>query len=203
MDSQWLKTQFQFNPDKTKAGLAMALGLEPPAISKILHGGRQIKAQEYMIMRQYFGLPNDGEHALKRPANAAMITQLQSEQGFGETAQAENGQEWIIPQEILSSRTRTPPENIKIFQIRENVMEPQFYHGEYVLVDISDQKPSPPGIFIVSDGFGHMVRQCAYVPKSSPPQIRISATNKNFEPHNMEPDEFALVGRVIARLQWL
>jgi transcriptional regulator with XRE-family HTH domain len=199
MDSQWLKTQFQLNPGKSKAGLAKAIGLEPPAVSKILNGARQIKAQEYMSMRKYFGLPNDGEKAVN--ANSYSIPRLDGKNALNEFSH--DDADWVIPAEILSARTRTPPEQIRIFQIRESVMEPDFRHGEYVIIDLSDQKPSPPGVFIISDGFGHMVRQCAYVPKSDPAKIRVSAAASGFEAQTLEAGEFTLVGRIIAKLQWL
>src|SRR5262245_42565935 len=163
MDSQWLKTQFASNPGKTKAGLAETIGLEPPAISKILNGTRQIKAQEYILMREYFGLPSDGHASLKKSPATYTIKPLDGDGGFrdGQTPPAD----WVIPASILSSRTSAPADKIRIFQVRENVMEPDFRNGEYVLVDISDKKPAPPGIFIVSDGFGNMLRQCEYTPK--------------------------------------
>ena len=86
MDSQWLKEQFDCNPDKSKAGLARALNLEPPAISKILNGTRQIKAQEYNLMRQYFGLPIDGENASGIPDNSYKLETLAGgNQGFNES----------------------------------------------------------------------------------------------------------------------
>ncbi len=79
--------------------------------------------------------------------------------------------DWVLPANILNARTQASPDKIKIFQVRERAMEPDFKEGEYVLVDLSDTKPSPPGVFLVSDGFGHMLRNCAFVPKSSPAAV--------------------------------
>ena len=66
MDSQWLNRQFELYPTKTKARLADVLGLEPPAVSKILKGMRQIKAKEYALMRQYFGLSLEDDTVVNR-----------------------------------------------------------------------------------------------------------------------------------------
>ncbi len=200
MDSQWLKAQFELNPDKTKSGLADILGLEAPAISKILKGTRQIKAQEYLTMRKYFDLPIDGERATSNE-NAYKIEPL-DQGGFQDNKRGDGG-DWVIPAEIISSRTKASPDKIKIYQVRENMMEPDFKRGEHVLIDMSDKHPSPPGVFVVSDGFGHMIRHCEFIPKSSPPEIRISATQSGFTPQSLKKDDFEIIGRVIAKLQMI
>lgn len=197
MDSQWLKAQFRLNPEKTKASLARMIGLTPPAVSKILNGARQIKAQEYIAMRKFFGMPTDGEAALEKNANSYTLRPLKNmELAEGAASQSD----WVIPANILSARTQAPPEQIKIFQVRESAMEPDFKQGEYVLVDLSDQKPSPPGVFIVSDGFGNMIRHCAFAPKTNPPEVRISAKQDGFQSQTLRMEDFIIVGRVISRL---
>lgn len=201
MDSQWLKDQFKRNPDSTKADLARALGLEPPAISKILSGTRQIKIQEYMAMRQFFGLPVEGDEAAMPNRNSVIIEPLETAAGFRED-QAKPGA-WTMPASILTQRTAAPSEQIKIFQVNENVMEPDYKKGEHVVVDLSDTNPSPPGVYIVSDGFGFMIRHCAYVPKSAPPEIKLTANQKSFQAQTLKAEEFAIIGRVIAKLQWV
>ncbi len=201
MDSQWLKIQFDINPDKSKAELARALGLEPPAVSKILNGARQIKAQEYNLMRKFFGLPVDGEHATRPSNDGYRLETLAGGQGLEEDSGHDGS--WVIPAEILNQRTQASPNQIKIFKVQDHFMEPEFRRGEHVLVDLSDAKPTPPGNFIISDGFGHMLRACAFAPKSNPPQIKISAMASEFQTQVLEAGDIDIVGRVIAKLQWL
>ena len=207
MNSQWLKRQFDCNTDKSKAGLARALSLEPPAISKILNGTRQIKAKEYNLMRQYFGLPIDGERASSLPENSYRLDtydgSLGNAAGMMETPENTRENSWIIPAEILSARTQAPPNKIKIFSVQESFMEPEYRRGEHVLIDLSDQTPSPPGAFIISDGFGVMLRNCEYVPHSDPAEIRVSACNTSFQTQVLQQGDFEVIGRVIAKLQWL
>lgn len=204
MDSQWLKKQFAANPALGKADLAKAIGLDPPAISKILSGTRQIKAQEYMAMRRFFGMPTDDEAGLRNrlPDNPYVLKNLSSD-SFKDSAavNAQDGSQWILPASVLDRRTQTPPEQIRIFEVRENAMEPDFRGGEFVLIDLSDTKPSPPGAFVVSDGFGYMLRDCAYVPRTAPAEISISARGPNFKTQILKIGEFTIVGRVIAKLQ--
>lgn len=202
MDGQWLKAQFTHHPDKTKAGLAKALGLEASAVSKILSGSRQIKATEYGLMRQFFGLPNDGAHATAASSRSYVVDRLRREDALHDPSDNSQSQ-WIIPAQIVQKHTDTPSEQIKSFQVSDTMMAPDFNKDEHVLVDLSDQSPSPPGAFIISDGFGFLLRQCEYIPQSNPPRIRISAIKKSFEPQTLDQGGFEIVGRVIAKLQWL
>jgi transcriptional regulator with XRE-family HTH domain len=199
MDSQWLNAQFRLNRDKNKADLARALGLEPPAVSKILAGTRQIKAQEYMIMREFFGLPVDGNRSL-RPAPMSHIDKKDT---YFATDNPQDEGSWILPASIFKSRTNAAPENLKIFTVSEMTMEPEFRLGDPIIVDTADKIPSPPGIFMLSDGFGLVIRHCAMEPKSKPPVIKISASQKNFETQTTTLDDVEITGRVIAKLLWV
>lgn len=199
MDSLWLQTQFRLNPDKTKADLAEALGLDRPAVSKILAGTRQIKAAEYAGMRRFFGLPVDGERAAK-PGSTVTLQPLV--RGLSDNGgMADDG--WVMPASVLAQRTRGRPENIRIFTVQERAMVPELLPGETVLVDMADTVPSPPGIFVVADGLGHIIRRVAHVPHSKPAQIRLSVMDAAYEPMTMPLDGAGIVGRVIAKLQWL
>lgn len=204
MDAEWLKSQLKLNPARSKADLARALGLEPSAVSKMLSGARQIKAQEYVAMRRFFGLAVEGERALRPTAaaeNAYVIEPLGSalrEQGADSDADA-----WVMPAHLFASRTKAPPEKIRIFEVHGDAMAPDFMPGTHVLVDLSDTRPSPAGEFVVSDGHGHIIRQCEYVPHSVPPQIRLSALNRKYDPYTAAQDRAGVIGRVIAKLQWL
>ncbi len=203
MDSQWLNAQFEISPDKTKAGLAKALGLEPPAVSKILKGARQIKAKEYAAMRHYFGLPTDGGRGTGSKESGVQIAPLVSDLGLHENIQEDALDNWVIPDSVLSQHTGAPPDKIKIFKIEDSLMEPYLKVGEYVLVDLSDQKPSPPGFFVVSDGYSYLARQCKTLPVSGPAEVHISAKNEVFAPQKLKLSEVEIAGRIIAKLQWL
>ena len=199
MDSEWLKTQFRLHPGKSKAELARALGLDRPAISKILAGGRQIKAAEYAGMRRFFGLPVDGERAV---SPQAVVVQPLAGGGLAEPP-ADGAENWVMPASLFARRTRAAPENIRLFTVQEQAMMPLLAPGETVLVDLSDVTPSPPGVFLVADGLGHIIRQAAHVPHSQPPQVRLSAADARQESYTLPLARAGLVGRVIAKLQWL
>lgn len=195
MDAQWVKTQFDLNPEKTKAGLADALRLSASAVSKILKGTRQIKAHEYAAMRIYFGLPSHHDRAERRD-NSYVLQPLRE-------SDTKNTEEWVIPANVLSQRTGAPSGEVKIYKVEEKAMEPDFTQGAHVLVDQSDTSPSPPGMFVISDGFGHMLRQCELVTASSPQSIKISAKDPSYKSQTIALKDIQIFGRVIAKLQWV
>lgn len=199
MDSQWLKAQFELYPEKSKTELARALGLDSPAISKILGGDRQIKAQEYRNMRLFFGLPVDGENVVS-PGGQKSLSALPSNSLSEQNLQDGN---WVIPETVLGKRTQTPVDKIKTFEVSEKLMEPEFMQGEHILIDLEDNSPSPPGVFVIHDGVGHILRHCELVMHSDPAEVKISAHSKNHESQVQPIDRLNIIGRVIAKLQWL
>lgn len=198
MDSQWLKTQFQLHPDKSRADLARALDLDPPAISKILAGGRQIKAHEYIAMRRFFGLPVDGDRAV---SGGYLLSPFAHDRGLSDRTATSDQDAWIMPAKLLESKTQAPPDKIRIFTVQDSSMEPDFMTGAQVLVDLSDVLPSPPGVFLLSDGVGHVLRQCDVIPGETPLQIHLSA--RSGVSFRLSPEKAGIIGRVIARLDWL
>lgn len=205
MNAEWLQAQFDMNPGKTKAGLAQLLGLEPPAVSKILNGTRQIKAKEYALMRRYFGLPVDGEGAVTSPLARA----LRVENGEGAPAMREEdstpygvGPVYRPALGAVYDFTHSAG-RYEVFQVRQSAMEPDFLKGESVLLDLSDTVPSPSGDFVISDGFEPMIRHCAFVPDTKPPVVNISARSGIFQPQTLSLSEFRIIGRVIGKVKWV
>lgn len=184
MDSQWLKMQFQINPRKSKAGLARYLNLEPPAISKILSGSRQIKAREFLKMQEFFGI--------LEPAS--------SDDSFQDSDSIATS--WAIPQG-LSHSSKPKRMNIKICEVPDDTMHPDLSKNDNVVVDLSDQLCKPAGVFLLYDGHEYYIRQCRYVSDDSQDEIEISAKDKNFETQKIKANLIRVIGRVIGKLEWL
>lgn len=202
MDAKWLNTQFQKKPSKSKAELARLLGLEAPAISKMLNGSRQIKAPEYVRMLDFFEIRPSKSGQSAEDSQNYVLKPLEKNNAMHDFDGHGDG-EWVMPASVLAPHTAAPSDKVKIFDIKENMMEPDFRKGEHVMVDVTDKKPSPPGVFVVSDGFGTLTRYCEFMPNSKPPKIKISAYNSSFQPQILGENEFKIMGRVIAKLQWI
>lgn len=209
MDSQWLKLQFKINPDKTKADLARALGLEPPAISKILSGKRLIKAQEYVRMREFFGLGGGGHSPDQRQFSPLVRRNvLDSDVSFAPAMHEPQAMDtqWTIP-DLPAKKSEARSGQVKIFQISDSAMEPRFYKGESVIADLADTDIGKVGVFIITDGHCFFARHCAPDHRSSQEgncaAILVSAESSDFEPQSVADDDVSVMGRVIGKMVWL
>lgn len=205
MDSQWLKSQFIMYPDKTKADLARALGLEPPAVSKILSGRRQIKAQEYMSMRNFFGLGGSNDRGLD-PYNPRKCANTDSAPHMEELRDMQALEpQWLIPSKYKSIDNKKSRSAVKLFQITDSAMEPRFYKGESVIIDPADRDFTHRGTFIVTDGHGFFARYCSASATNSLGKrgLYLEAESKEFEAQSLSEQDIRVVGRIIGKMVWL
>lgn len=111
--------------------------------------------------------------------------------------------EWHLPKRLVQGQTTASANKLKIITVYGDSMEPDFCPGDRVLVDTEDRAPSPPGVFVVWDGFGLVIKRLEMVPYSKPPTVRlVSMKQDQYEPREIPADEVVINGRVIGRWQW-
>ena len=89
------------------------------------------------------------------------------------------------------------PNKVRIIAVRGNSMEPELWSGQRVMVDIEDKTPSPPGIFVVWDGLGLVLKFVEVIPNSDPLRVRISSAHTAFKPYERNLEEAYINGRVV------
>jgi AcrR family transcriptional regulator len=110
---------------------------------------------------------------------------------------------WQIPNEIVRGYTTAPAAELRIITVLGDSMEPTLLPGQRVLVDTGDRRPSPPGVFVVWDGLGLVVKRVQLLPHTDPPRVKITSDNQNYEPYERTLDEAYIQGRVIGQWRWL
>ena len=110
---------------------------------------------------------------------------------------------WSVPRDVIRGATSAPAHRLKIVQIHGNSMTPNFLPLDRVLVDLDDQSPTPPGFFVVFDGFGLMARQVQFLANSDPPRVRFSSLNEKYEPYERTMDAADIQGRILGKWQWV
>jgi len=110
---------------------------------------------------------------------------------------------WQIPNEIVRGYTTAPAADLRIITVLGDSMEPTLLPGQRVLVDTADRRPSPPGVFVVWDGLGLVVKRVQLLPHTDPPRVKITSDNQNYEPYERTLDEAYIQGRVIGQWRWL
>lgn len=105
--------------------------------------------------------------------------------------------EWGIPDSYMRGELRTPISAAKIIEVRGDSMAPTLHSGDRIMVDTRDKRPSPPGIFVVWDGIGLVVKRLEYIPNSEPARVRIISDNPMHDRYERTLDEIDIQGRVI------
>ena len=70
-------------------------------------------------------------------------------------------------------------------------------HDDTVMLDCSQTRPSPPGIFILDDGVGLVAKRIEIIPNTTPQMLRISSENSAYSSYQRRIDEVHIIGRVI------
>jgi len=110
--------------------------------------------------------------------------------------------EWQMPSNLIAAQTTANANSLKIITVYGDSMAPDFLPGERVMVDISDRLPSPPGVFVVWDGFALIIKRLEMIPYSDPPKLRAKSSNKEYETFELELSEITINGRVVGKWKW-
>ncbi|HUZ74061.1 MAG TPA: S24 family peptidase [Stellaceae bacterium] len=111
--------------------------------------------------------------------------------------------QWQVPTEIVRGYSTAPASELRIITVIGDSMEPALLPGQRVLVDTGDRLPSPPGIFVVWDGLGLVVKRIQALPHSEPPRVKITSDNAKYDPYERTLEEAYIQGRVIGQWRWL
>ncbi|MGH7075447.1 MAG: XRE family transcriptional regulator, partial [Stellaceae bacterium] len=129
---------------------------------------------------------------------------IRASAGGGLTAEAGRVLDtWQIPTAIIRGYSTAPASDLRIITVMGDSMEPTLLPGQRVLIDTGDRKPSPPGIFVVWDGLGLVVKRVQALPHSEPPRVKITSDNGKYDPYERTLDEAYIQGRVIGQWRWL
>jgi phage repressor protein C with HTH and peptisase S24 domain len=110
--------------------------------------------------------------------------------------------EWQIPLPVLRGMTSASEQHLKMIPVVGDSMAPTFQPGQRVLVDMLDRTPSPPGVFVVWDGLGFVIKRIELKPHSDPLTVRIISDNPRYEPYERTLEEAYIQGRVIGGWTW-
>lgn len=110
---------------------------------------------------------------------------------------------WQFPAPLVRAFTSTTDENLKLIPVIGDSMMPTLHPGQRLMVDVTDKTPSPPGIFVLWDGLGFVVKRVEVIPHSDPVTVRVSSDNTHYTPYERVLGEAYIQGRVIGGWNWL
>jgi transcriptional regulator with XRE-family HTH domain len=108
--------------------------------------------------------------------------------------------EWQVPTEVVRYHSSAPASDLRFITVLGDSMEPTLQPGQRVLVDTGDRTPTPPGVFVVWDGLGLVVKRVQTLAHSEPMRVKITSDNPKYEGYERSLAEAYIQGRVIG--QW-
>ena len=92
---------------------------------------------------------------------------------------------------------RRQTDALRMISISGDSMVPLLEHDDTVMLDYSQTRPSPPGIFILDDGVGLVAKRIEIIPSTTPQMLRISSENSAYSSYQRRIDEVHIIGRVV------
>jgi len=108
---------------------------------------------------------------------------------------------WSMPEDFLRANT-TAHGKLVIIRVSGDSMEPDYPAGERILVDTAHQIPSPPGVYVLWDGFGLVLKRVEILLGSDPPRVKIKSINPAYDTYERALDEVIINGRVVGKWVW-
>lgn len=97
----------------------------------------------------------------------------------------------------ITQRLNIQPEHVRAMVMSGDSMEPTFCHGDNLLIDTGSKHPSPPGIFVIYDGFGLTPKRLELLTHTPQPRVRVLSDNPQYTGYEKSLDEIAIMGRVV------
>jgi Peptidase S24-like len=109
---------------------------------------------------------------------------------------------WFLPRRFLGAFTESP-EALVVLRVAGDSMEPDYQAGERVLVDTAHRTPSPPGVYVLWDGFGLVLKRLEILYGSEDPvTVQIMSINPGYPTYTRALDEVHINGRVVGKWVW-
>lgn len=115
--------------------------------------------------------------------------------GGGGTGDGDHGQA-LISRALIEDELRAKPSDLLMIEARGSSMEPDFQHGDQILIDRRDCNPVQPGAFALWDGDGYVVKMVERVPMK-PGFYRLFSSNAKFSAYEVEAEQVRIMGRPV------
>lgn len=185
--------------------LAEALGIEENKISKARSGERQFKAGEVAKAKEWFdsieqrgGFQITSDLPPVDPQSEYVpVEVLPTVAGMGGGGTGDGDHEIaLIPRALIVDVLRGHPGDFLLINVRGDSMEPDFRHGDQILVDKRDTSPAQPGPFALWDGdWGEYVVK--NVERSRAGEVRVFSTNPKYQTELTASETTKIIGRPV------
>lgn len=202
------KTTYQYNEDEYKKPYFLLEFVNRIAAILTQHGVALEKIMSLAGLSKESlaaGRQNRTQHT-RRTLTMAEFAELDVRAGMGGGAFNEADLEigrWQMPADLFRGHSSAPVSALKIITVFGDSMEPDLPPGCRVVVDIEDRVPSPPGVFVLWNGFSTVCKRIEPISHSDPPRIRVMSDNPRYSTEEVTAEEAQIQGRVVGRWRWM
>lgn len=99
----------------------------------------------------------------------------------------------------IRDRLKVSPQDLRVIRVRGDSMLPTLNESDVVLLDLTRQMPSPPGIFVLFDGCGLVVKRLELLPsnENDSPVVRVLSDNMQYAAYERALNDVRVIGRVV------
>lgn len=182
--------------------LAEALGITQDKVAKSLNGVRRWQGKEVQKLLALLGDHDNSNHhpetvPVGRDPGYVEVAVLPSYAGMGGGGTGEGEQAIArLPRRLIEEELRGTPGDFELIDVRGDSMEPDFQHGDQILIDKRDRDPRQPGPFALWDEDGYVVKLVERVPGKRG-FYRIFSANNRYSDYEIEETETTIRGRPV------
>ena len=110
---------------------------------------------------------------------------------------------WTLGESLTRHEFQARLVEHRMIALYEDSMEPLASCGDWLLIDISERAPVPPGIFVVWGRMRLVTKRIKHVPHSDPHRVRLKSANQEYDSYECHADETCIVGRPVSVAQRL
>lgn len=116
--------------------------------------------------------------------------------GGGALVDAENiARMWPFNPEYLQTILGLPGNQLAILEVRGDSMEPTLSSGDRIMVNMADKQVSQPGIFVLWDGGGTVIKRVEKIPGQD--RVVLISDNALHSRYEVDGEGVEVVGRVV------
>lgn len=183
---------------------AIQAGLTPSTLTRPLNKPVQYKLSKATIdkLRRKWPDFEDWHQRADLPASDDTIDYLPIEvlptfggMGGGGTGDGDP-EKALVPRALIVDVLRGGASDFILINVRGDSMEPDFHHGDQILIDKRDTSPAQPGPFALWDGeWGEYVVK--NVERMAGGEVRVFSSNAKYSPAIVESEKTRIIGRPV------
>lgn len=187
--------------------LSLALGKNHAYVQQFLTRGipARLKEQDRRALSDLLDIP-ESELGGPEPASVRLrdtpqfktVTEydIRASAGDGALTSEENVRsQWPFDPSYISDFLGLSTNDLAIIEVRGDSMEPTLSSGDRVMVHLADKQISQPGIFIIYDGGGTVIKRVEKIPGQD--KIVLISDNPLHTRYEVSGDDVQIVGRVV------